>query len=237
MDDNSSSPDNGSRPRSISYLSTLFRRTASISESWTPQSSAQDSGGNQRRFSESSLSETDSSEVPSILTLDDDAVADDDSLLPETTRSTHRRLYRSETLPVDGDGNQTAYDQLGHNRPRANSLTALLHSSEGAQQSATVLGSSSSGIKENDSHESGIFQSSNRDISGGGVDTVTRETSQTDHINKRLLESFLTRINNVAATFISGTDNPSVQSAPGVYTDDALMDHILRRVESPHEKK
>ena len=66
---------------------------------------------------------------------------------------------------------------------------------------------------------------------------MTRETSQTDHINKRLLESFLTRINNVAATFISGADNHSVQSAPGVFTDDALMDHILRRVESLHVKK
>jgi len=60
--------------------------------------------------------------------------------------------------------------------------------------------------------------------------STPREASQTDHINKRLLTSFLTRINSMATNFIdpSGTG----ENVGQVYTDDVMMDRILRRVDS-----
>lgn len=51
---------------------------------------------------------------------------------------------------------------------------------------------------------------------------VNRDVSQIDHLNKRLLDSFLSRINSIS---------------PEAYTDDLLMDRILHRVESNPEKE
>uniref|UniRef100_A0A7M5UML0 Uncharacterized protein n=1 Tax=Clytia hemisphaerica TaxID=252671 RepID=A0A7M5UML0_9CNID len=57
-----------------------------------------------------------------------------------------------------------------------------------------------------------------------------RETSQTDHINKRLLSSFLTRINSMATNIMD--PNGTGDTVGQVYTDDVMMDRILRRVDS-----
>ena len=57
-----------------------------------------------------------------------------------------------------------------------------------------------------------------------------REVSQTDHLNKRLLSSLLTRMNSFATNFID--PNGTGETVGQVYTDDVMMDRILRRVDS-----
>ncbi len=75
---------------------------------------------------------------------------------------------------------------------------------------------------------------------------VTREITQTDHLNKRLLDSFLTRINNFTLGNPTGATNKGEggnDPEPGrdspkdystLYTDDFLLDHIYRKL---HQKK
>ena len=72
-----------------------------------------------------------------------------------------------------------------------------------------------------------------------------RQTTQTDHLNKRLLDVFLERISSFAGPTIPGTvhngDNEEkVQDSPEdlsrVYSDDFLMDRIVRKLNSKKEK-
>jgi len=51
-----------------------------------------------------------------------------------------------------------------------------------------------------------------------------QSVTQTDQMNKRLLDSFLSRINTLSSTLISRNDDGVI------YTDDLLMDRILHRV-------
>ena len=57
-----------------------------------------------------------------------------------------------------------------------------------------------------------------------------REITQNDHLNKRLLNSLLTRMNSFATNFID--PNGTGEAVGQVYTDDVMMDRILRRVDS-----
>ena len=70
----------------------------------------------------------------------------------------------------------------------------------------------------------------------GNQASTTRETTQTDHLNKRLLDAFLSRLSNIAGVNNSGTvfkgDNEAESSGEysTVYSDDLLMDRIYRRI-------
>ena len=74
-----------------------------------------------------------------------------------------------------------------------------------------------------------------------------RETTQTDHLNKRLLDSFLSRLGNFAGVLTPGTvyhsehanENEIQESGDysTVYSDDLLMDRIYRRMNSKNGHK
>ena len=72
--------------------------------------------------------------------------------------------------------------------------------------------------------------SSNEPPLTSDIQGPARETSQNDHINKRLLSSFLTRINSMATNIMD--PNGTGETVGQVYTDDVMMDRILRRVNS-----
>ena len=58
----------------------------------------------------------------------------------------------------------------------------------------------------------------------------THEITQNDHLNKKLLTAFLARINGVAEKIIDPSGKG--ETLGKVYTDDVMMDRILRRVDS-----
>ena len=77
----------------------------------------------------------------------------------------------------------------------------------------------------------------------GSEQSMARETTQTDHLNKHLLDAFLSRLSN-----LTGIGNPGTvykgeedQEGPGdystVYSDDLLMDRIYRRIQSKKKEK
>lgn len=78
--------------------------------------------------------------------------------------------------------------------------------------------------------EDNVFAPNNLNSTDIIASSQPREISQTDHLNRKLLGSFLNRINSMASSFIdpSGTG----QTLGQVYTDDVMMDRIIRRVES-----
>lgn len=73
---------------------------------------------------------------------------------------------------------------------------------------------------------------------GDSEESTVRQRSQTDHLNKHLLDAFLSRISNVAgignqATVYKDDDNGEEKSGEDyttIYSDDLLMDRICRRV-------
>jgi len=74
-----------------------------------------------------------------------------------------------------------------------------------------------------DETESEVIDQTNQDNS-----PVTRAVSQTDYLNRRLLDSFLSRINSMSSAIV----DPTSEGNREVYTDDLLMDRILHRVEN-----
>lgn len=70
----------------------------------------------------------------------------------------------------------------------------------------------------------------NSPLSNSASSDAPREISQTDHLNRKLLGSFLERINSMATSFIDPSGNG--QTLGQVYTNDVMMDRIIRRVES-----
>jgi len=210
MDDHSSVADDVSHSRlnqgrrGSSFLSSIFGRSISISESTTtdypPEFVVGQTGGRQRGYSESSLEDF-----------------DDDIRSPDLLRQ------RSTTTT---DGSAISADRP---RPRSLTLSAMLLGSRTPES----LSNPTSPITVTDPTHSLTDQNNQTNDSGVSVSqvnsTASRETSQTDHLNKKLLNSFLTRINSVAATIIDPSG--SGEGIGQVYTDDVMMDRILRRVE------
>jgi hypothetical protein len=137
----------------------------------------------------------------------------------ENKMSTLQSRTRSLSLGSDHlDGNSESSDE-----------SAFVH--RRSQHSATAMPSTLFGINNKElpsaaESSNDVFMASEK----SSEISTPRETSQTDHINKRLLTSFLTRINSMATNFIdpSGTG----ENVGQVYTDDVMMDRILRRVDS-----
>ena len=88
-------------------------------------------------------------------------------------------------------------------------------------------------------------QNSKEKMMGQGDQLAARQTTQTDHLNKRLLDVFLERISSFAGPTNPGTvhtgDNEgkihdSSEDLSQVYSDDFLMDRIVRKLNSKKGK-
>lgn len=191
------------RNRGSSFISSIFRRTVSLSESTNEaEIVTHTTPGRLRGFSESSLSDF-----------------DDDDALTIHGNDVNRLHHRTTTDTTDGNSSSFANPQ----RQRSLSLSGLLLGQHNLPDVST-------GINASTVIEAAATEDNNSDNS------QSRETTQTDHLNKKLLDSFLTRINSMASNIFdpTGTGDTSGQ----VYTDDVMMDRILRRIDSnPNNKK
>eukprot|EP00112_Aurelia_sp_Birch-Aquarium-sp1_P016931 Seg388.8 transcript_id=Seg388.8/GoldUCD/mRNA.D3Y31 product="hypothetical protein" protein_id=Seg388.8/GoldUCD/D3Y31 len=89
-------------------------------------------------------------------------------------------------------------------------------------------------------------ENSNENLTAEGDQPAARKTTQTDHLNKRLLDVFLERISSFAGPTNPGTvhkgDNEgkihddTPEDVNRVYSDDFLMDRIVRKLNTKKGK-
>lgn len=131
----------------------------------------------------------------------------------EGIRNRTRTMSLGES--VDGDtGDDTNQDQENKRRSRTLSFSSMIFGDR-SQKPSEINNEVFSSQNENTNLEETSSQ---------------REISQNDHLNKRLLSSLLTRMNSFATNFID--PNGTGEAVGQVYTDDVMMDRILRRVDS-----
>ena len=117
---------------------------------------------------------------------------------------------------VDGDTSDETTPDQERRRSRTMSISSLIFGDNNRSQKPSEIN--------NDVFASSTTENSNFQQAS------EREVSQTDHLNKRLLSSLLTRMNSFATNFID--PNGTGETVGQVYTDDVMMDRILRRVDS-----
>ena len=139
----------------------------------------------------------------------------------EHTKEVERIRNRTRTLSlgaeaVDGE-DETSPDQEKR-RSRTMSISSLIFGDNNRSQKPSEINND---VFASSATENPNFQQAT---------SSEREISQTDHLNKRLLSSLLTRMNSFATNFID--PNGTGETVGQVYTDDVMMDRILRRVDS-----
>lgn len=120
---------------------------------------------------------------------------------------------------VDGD---TASDETNPDKEKRQSRTLSI--------SSLIFGDNNRNQKPSEINNDVFASSTTENSSFQETSIPEREISQTDHLNKRLLSSLLTRMNSFATNFID--PNGTGETVGQVYTDDVMMDRILRRVDS-----
>ena len=153
------------------------------------------------------------------------------SLAPNMSQSAVDTINSRQTLPsLTG-------------RTRAFSLTSVLlgqRGSNGTNQPDLLQPVHGSSEEISDNGNAGLASSSSAEIvTEEQKETVNpeREVSQTDHLNKWLLQSFLGRMNSNPTAGnqpVNDTEcaNTETNDYGTIYTDDLLIDQICRRLES-----
>ena len=154
----------------------------------------------------------------------------------------HRRKRSSSECTLETNTNLNYQNEIDNIslKPRTGGTFASLFS--GVQRRATSL---IFGDQLTRKYEENLMSASLHDVSmelqnqqsepsdlthGISFSESSRGVTQTDHLNKRLLDSFLSRINSISSAIVDPTGEND--GANEVYTDDLLMDRILHRVES-----
>lgn len=224
MENSSSSSKTGGPPRRSSLISSIIGRTFSLSEgdSDNPETRTSLSKTRTRGFSESSLEG---------LKLEDDDK--NEMINSEITKSRATALTENGVFREDNQKQRHSFTLstllLGQ-RTKSSSLlgnSSFSVTSKGSETSTPEVAASA--------EDSGIFikqsdsEASNPEDAEKNI-SRTHEITQNDHLNKKLLTSFLARINGVAEKIIDPSGKG--ETLGKVYTDDVMMDRILRRVDS-----
>ena len=222
MESSNSSSKTGGTLRRSSLISSIIGRTFSLSEddSVNPEITTSLSKSRTRGFSESSLVG---------LRLEDDHK--NEMMNNEITKS------RATSLTESGDFREDSQKQR-----HSFTLSTLLL----GQRTKSLFGNSSFSVTSKRSEtstpevaalaeDSGIFIKQSDSEASNPEDaeknnSSTHEITQNDHLNKKLLTAFLARINGVAEKIIDPSGKG--ETLGKVYTDDVMMDRILRRVDS-----
>ena len=223
MECSGSSSKTGGPLRRSSLISSIIGRTFSLSEddSVDLETRTSLSKTRTRGFSESSLEG---------LKLEDDNK--NEMMNNEITKSRATTLTESGVFREDNPKQRHSF-----------TLSTLLL---GQRTKSSLLGNSSFSVTSKVSEtstpqvaasaeDSGIFikqsdsEASNPEDAEKNI-SRTHEITQNDHLNKKLLTSFLARINGVAEKIIDPSGKG--ETLGKVYTDDVMMDRILRRVDS-----
>lgn len=222
MESSNSSSKTGGTLRRSSLISSIIGRTFSLSEddSVNPETTTSLSKSRTRGFSESSLVG---------LRLEDDHK--NEMMNNEITKS------RATSLTESGDFREDSQKQR-----HSFTLSTLLL----GQRTKSLFGNSSFSVTSKRSEtstpevaalaeDSGIFIKQSDSEASNPEDaeknnSSTHEITQNDHLNKKLLTAFLARINGVAEKIIDPSGKG--ETLGKVYTDDVMMDRILRRVDS-----
>lgn len=222
MESSNSSSKTGGTLRRSSLISSIIGRTFSLSEddSVNPETTTSLSKSRTRGFSESSLVG---------LRLEDDHK--NEMMNNEITKS------RATSLTESGDFREDSQKQR-----HSFTLSTLLL----GQRTKSLFGNSSFSVTSKRSEtstpevaalaeDSGIFIKQSDSEASNPEDaeknnSSTHEITQNDHLNKKLLTTFLARINGVAEKIIDPSGKG--ETLGKVYTDDVMMDRILRRVDS-----
>ena len=223
MESSNSSSKTGGTLRKSSLISSIIGRTFSLSEdgSVNPETTTSLSKSRTRGFSESSLER---------LRLEDDNK--NEMMNNEITKS------RATSLTESGD-----FREDNQKQRHSFTLSTLLL---GQRTKSSLFGNSSFSVTSKRSEtstpevaaiaeDSGIFikqsdsEASNPEDAEKNISS-THEITQNDHLNKKLLTAFLARINGVAEKIIDPSGKG--ETLGKVYTDDVMMDRILRRVDS-----
>ena len=222
MESSNSSSKTGGTLRRSSLISSIIGRTFSLSEDdrVNSETTTSLSKSRTRGFSESSLVG---------LRLEDDHK--NEMMNNEITKS------RATSLTESGDFREDSQKQR-----HSFTLSTLLL----GQRTKSLFGNSSFSVTSKRSEtstpevaalaeDSGIFIKQSDSEASNPEDaeknnSSTHEITQNDHLNKKLLTAFLARINGVAEKIIDPSGKG--ETLGKVYTDDVMMDRILRRVDS-----
>ena len=206
-----------SKKTSISFISSIFRRTISFSESTANETeSLETTRSRQRSTSESIVDDFHMDDIESSKDFND----------IETSRRRSNSSVDECNLSSSESNLRTSFNLsrilMGSRSNQAISATSVGASQSSTSQEASELQAESS----NDRGISAVDNDSNSSLQPSLL--LSENVSQNDHINSRLLGAFLSRINNVAASLV----DPTGKGDTGlVYTDDPVMDRILKRTE------